>query len=173
MRQVSIVVDDELAADYAGKLLTDEGAIARVMAENRTLGQRIREILRKIGEELRKIFGKSEPTLERAQALWDRAYEQATRNAENGQKNTAREGGEKTRYSTKNEVLAMPNIDWMEDDSSIKKQLRKHSDKISKTEPVAVVQYVHDKSESLVNNNGSITEDRRKLYKKQRRQFRL
>lgn len=44
-------------------------------------------------EELRKIFGKSEPTLERAQALWDRAYEQATRNAENGQKNTAREGG--------------------------------------------------------------------------------
>ncbi len=101
-------------------------------------------------EELRKIFGKSEPTLERAQALWDRAYEHAARNAENGQKNTAWEGGEKTRYSTKNEVLAMPNIDWMEDDSSIKKQLRKHSDKISKTEPVAVVQYVHDKSESLV-----------------------
>ncbi len=30
---------------------------------------------------------------ERAQALWDRAYEQAARNAENGQKNTAREGG--------------------------------------------------------------------------------
>ena len=26
-------------------------------------------------------------------ALWDRAYEQAARNAENGQKNTAREGG--------------------------------------------------------------------------------
>ena len=48
-------------------------------------------------EELRKIFGKSEPTLERAQALWDRAYEQAARNAENGQKNTAREGG--TRFS--------------------------------------------------------------------------
>ena len=31
------------------------------------------------------------------QALWDRAYEQAARNAENGQKNTAREGG--TRFS--------------------------------------------------------------------------
>lgn len=83
---------DELAADYAGKLLTDERAIARVMEENRTLGQRIREILRRIGEELRKIFGKSDPTLERAQALWDRAYEQAAQNAENGQKNTAREG---------------------------------------------------------------------------------
>ena len=49
-------------------------------------------------EELRKIFGKSEPTLERAQALWDRAYEQATRNAENGQKNTAREGAGKKNF---------------------------------------------------------------------------
>ena len=68
---------DELAADYAGKLLTDERAIARVMEENRTLGQRIREILRRIGEELRKIFGKSEPTLERAQM--DKARDSLTR----------------------------------------------------------------------------------------------
>ncbi len=67
---MSIVVDDELAA--TGREESDPGCLRN--------------------EELRKIFGKSEPTLERAQALWDRAYEQAARNAENGQKNTAREG---------------------------------------------------------------------------------
>ena len=77
------MVDDELAA--TGREESDPGYLRN--------------------GELRKIFGKSEPTLERAQALWDRAYEQAARNAENGQKNTAREGGEKTRYNTKNEVL--------------------------------------------------------------------
>lgn len=73
---MSIVVDDELAA--TGR---EESAL---------------EYLR--NEELRKIFGKSEPTLERAQALWDRAYEQAARNAENGQKNTAREGAGKKNF---------------------------------------------------------------------------
>lgn len=65
------MVDDELAA--TGREESDPGYLRN--------------------EELRKIFGKSDPTLERAQALWDRAYEQAARNAENGQKNTAREGG--------------------------------------------------------------------------------
>ena len=41
---------------------------------------------------------------ERAQALWDRAYEQAAQNAENGQKNTAREGGK-----TKHAIVTLEN----------------------------------------------------------------
>jgi len=45
------------------------------------------------------------------------------------------------RFSTRNEVLNLDGVDWMDDFSTIRTQLKKHKDKIAKLSPVASVQY--------------------------------
>jgi len=89
------------------------------------------------------------------EAVRDAAAKQARENAKNGvtaeareaKKNAAQGGG---KYSTKQEVLALPGVDWMSNNSSIKEQLRTHAGEINQMEPVAVVVYNHNLREDLV-----------------------
>lgn len=67
---------DELAADFAGELLTDEAAIRRLAGEDRTLGQRIRDAIHDLLRRIRAALGGEEArTLERAARLWDQTLE--------------------------------------------------------------------------------------------------
>lgn len=63
-------------------------------------------------------------------------------------KNAAQEGDGK--YSTRQEVLALENVDWMEDNSSIKDQLEKHRQEISEMAPVAEISYIGETKKDLV-----------------------
>ena len=93
---------DEIAADFAGKMLDDEAAIQRMVRENRTLAEKIRDIIRDMVRQVKEAIGKADPTLERAQKLWDDAFKAAEKqvNRIQGQKNTASESG-KGRHSIK------------------------------------------------------------------------
>lgn len=81
---------DEIAADFTEQLLTDSGSIKQLINTNPTLADRFFAALR---EFLRKLTGRVDPKLKKAEQLWTDAYKAAQ-----GNKNTAREGGEK-RYS--------------------------------------------------------------------------
>lgn len=59
-------------------------------------------------------------------------------------------GGNEIKFSTKGEVLSLKGVDWMGDYSSIKDQLQKHAEEINTMDPVAIVDYVHNYKESLV-----------------------
>ena len=61
-----------------------------------------------------------------------------------------RTGPPETRFSTQGEVLARNDVDWMENDSSIKSQLREHAKEINYLQPVATVDYVHNPKESII-----------------------
>ena len=74
-------VVDELVADYAGRHLREKGAIRRLAGENRTLAEWVRETIRALAERIREKLGRSEPTLEHAQRLWDRAFRAAEQHA--------------------------------------------------------------------------------------------
>ena len=45
------------------------------------------------------------------------------------------------RYSRRSEVLALEDVDWMDDFSSIRDQLEKHRDEISAMEPIVEIEY--------------------------------
>ena len=137
---------EEVVADFAGDLLTDETKIARIAGEKPTLAKRIIEAIRDFIRRLTNAGANTEDTAElrRAEALWEKALKKAGQNTE-----TVENG--KVRYSTKKDALALEGVDWMDDKSSIKDQLTKHADEINKMQPVAVVEYVHDTRESIVN----------------------
>lgn len=80
--------------------------------------------------------GHFEEALKHAAAL-ETAGRVARENAENGENMPQTEGGGK--YSGATEVLALKNVDWMPNNSSIKAQLIKHRAEIDSMEPVAVV----------------------------------
>lgn len=93
---------DEIAADFAGKMLDDEAAIQRMVRENRTLAEKVRDIIRNMVQQVKEVIGKADPTLERAQKLWDDAFKAAEKQVSQiqEQKNTASESG-MGRYSIK------------------------------------------------------------------------
>ena len=74
-------VVDELVADYAGRHLREEGAIRRLAGENRTLAEWVRGSIRALAQSIREKLGRSEPTLEHAQRLWERAFRAAEQHA--------------------------------------------------------------------------------------------
>ena len=74
-------VVDELVAEYAGRHLREKGAIRRLAGENRTLAEWVRGTIRALAERIREKLGRSEPTLEHAQRLWERAFRAAEQHA--------------------------------------------------------------------------------------------
>lgn len=81
---------DEIAADFTEQLLTDSESIRQLMNTNPTLADRFFAALR---EFLQKLTGRVDPKLKKAEQLWTEAYKAAQ-----GNKNTAREGGEKQQF---------------------------------------------------------------------------
>lgn len=117
---------DEIAADFTEQLLTDSESIKQLINTNPTLADRFFAALR---EFLQKLTGRVDPKLKKAEQLWTEAYKAAQ-----GNKNTAREGGEK-RYAigktTENKPFVeveqdilngVPEADWV---STVKENLKK------------------------------------------------
>lgn len=87
---------DEIAAETAEKLLTDETAISDFIRENRTAAQKFYDALRSVVQKVREALG-ADQTLAQAERLWKNAFEkadaQAQENAAN--KNAAQTDGGK------------------------------------------------------------------------------
>lgn len=143
---------EEMVADAFATMLQDGKAMERFVQDNRTVAQKVLDAIRdlinaikralngqnvELSAEQRSAFRDLENQLSEMERVMESALKSIPA-AEN--KNTAREDGV-ARLSTKNEVLALSSVDWMDNFSSIKDQLAKHADEITGMEPVAVVEY--------------------------------
>lgn len=81
---------DEVAADFTEQLLTDSESIKQLIDTKPTLADRFFAALREL---LQRLTGRVDPKLKKAEQLWTEAYKAAQ-----GNKNTAREGGEKQQF---------------------------------------------------------------------------
>ena len=98
-------VVDELVAEYAGRHLREEGAIRRLAGENRTLAEWVRGTIRALAQSIREKLGRSEPTLEHAQRLWERAFRAAEQHASRQNTPVPLPGPETpARYSIREEI---------------------------------------------------------------------
>lgn len=97
---------DEIAAETAEKLLTDETAISDFIRENRTAAQKFYDALRSIVQKVKEALG-ADQTLAQAERLWKSAFEkadaQAQENAAN--KNAAQTDGVKYSLVTDKKTL--------------------------------------------------------------------
>lgn len=75
------------------------------------------------------------------------AQQKKAQNAKNAPQ--TRSETESVKFSTKDEVLALEGVDWMDNFSSIKAQLQKHADTINAMEPVAVADYAPKSASKL------------------------
>ena len=83
---------DEVAADFTQQLLTDQRAVRLLIQENRTLAQKMFDVIRDLA---RQLSGKEGTQLRKAEKMWIRMFEEAA-----GQENTSYDArGE--RYSTR------------------------------------------------------------------------
>ena len=93
---------DEIAAETAEKLLTDETAISDFIRENRTAAQKFYDALRSVVQKVKEALG-ADQTLAQAERLWKSAFEkadaQAQENAAN--KNAAPTDNADIRFSIK------------------------------------------------------------------------
>lgn len=89
---------DELAADFAGQLLSDEQTVRRIWNDDRSLAQKLRDIIVDLARRVKEALGRAEPSLERAAKLWDDAYRAAMGQAETlaGRENAASGQGDGT-----------------------------------------------------------------------------
>lgn len=145
---------DEAVADEAGRMVTDGKVLDEFIERNRndrTLLEKVRDAIRTLWEKLTGAEKRQAQTaLGKLNAALDAGAKRAQEIERSGaNKNAATEGGE-TRYSRKKEVLALKDVDWMADNSSIKQQLQKHDDEITSMEPVAVVDYTDKSAPRLV-----------------------
>lgn len=85
---------DEVAADFAGKLLTDEKTVVRMIQDDRNLAQKFFDAIRDLIRRITKRGGQVNSELRRAEALWKKAFEEAG-------KQDASRGTMGTRYSAK------------------------------------------------------------------------
>lgn len=111
---------DEIAAETAEKLLTDETAISDFIRENRTAAQKFYDALRSVVQKVREALG-ADQTLAQAERLWKSAFEKADAQAQEnaGSKNAAQTDGVKYSligktadgievYETSEEVKKLP-----------------------------------------------------------------
>lgn len=70
---------DEVAADFAGKLLTDEKTVVRMIQDDRNLAQKFFDAIRDLIRRITKSGGQVNSELRRAEALWKKAFEEAGR----------------------------------------------------------------------------------------------
>lgn len=83
---------DEVAADFTEQLLTDQRAVRLLIQDNRTLAQKMFDVIRDLA---RQLSGKEGAQLRKAEKMWIRMFEEAA-----GQENTSYDArGE--RYSTR------------------------------------------------------------------------
>ena len=96
-------------------------------------------------EEIKQGIRENERLIQLFEAAQKAALENVkeAQKASQSEKNTPQMKGEaaSVKFSTKQEVLALDGIDWMDNFSSIKVQLQKHADEINKMDPVAVVEF--------------------------------
>lgn len=78
------------------------------------------------------------------------AEERRMKRPDIGDEDTVFAEGAAVGYSTQAEVLALPDVDWMGDFTSIKDQLSAHLDEINEMQPVAVVDYAPKSAPKLV-----------------------
>lgn len=149
---------DEAVADYVGQMMENEGELERFIRkyhDDRTLLEKLRDVVRDL---VKKLKGTDyDARLRNVEKKLSKALDAAvaqTKAIEKTQKNTTREGGV-AKYSSKHDVLALADVDWMDDYSSIKEQLQKHADEINKMTPVAEVNY----TQSGVPNLGKLILD--------------
>lgn len=88
---------DEVAADFAGKLLTDEKTVVRMIQDDRNLAQKFFDAIRDLIRRITKSGGQVNSELMRAEALWKKAFEEAG-------KQDASRGTMGTRYSAKEDA---------------------------------------------------------------------
>jgi len=88
---------DEVAADFAGKLLTDEKTVVRMIQDDRNLAQKFFDAIRDLIRRITKRGGQVNSELRRAEALWKKAFEEAG-------KQDASRGTMGTRYSAKEDA---------------------------------------------------------------------
>lgn len=88
---------DEVAADFSGKLLTDEKTVVRMIQDDRNLAQKFFDAIRDLIRRITKSGGLVNSELMRAEALWKKAFEEAG-------KQDASRGTMGTRYSAKEDA---------------------------------------------------------------------
>ena len=130
-----------MLADGSELMLRDSKLVQELVAQDRTLGERIAEWIRKFVQKLHELFGDSSYAEARAileagrnaQELWDQALKNAveTHNAIES-KNTVTEGGE-AQYSLRD--VNGKQIAWIENSGLTNKQLADHQ---------AVADYIAD-----------------------------
>lgn len=158
-------LSEEIVADAFGRMMKGGEILDRYVQDHRTGAEKLRDILSdivnavqralnrqdlKLSREQREEFKELEAqfsTMERKLAAALDAAAKRTEARETSKKAATTGGG---RYSTKTEVLSMQNIDWADNFSSIKEQLRIHSNELAAMNPVASVEYVPNSSKTLV-----------------------
>ncbi len=143
---------EEMVADAFGTILRDGEAMSQFVKDDRNAFQKMLDAIRDLINAVKRALNGQNVELSRDQktafmALQSKltemeetlvkALESVSQSAE---KNTATNGGE-VKFSRKEDVLALSNVDWMDNFSSIKEQLAKHADELNEMQPVAVVEY--------------------------------
>ena len=143
---------EEMVADAFGTILRDGKALEQFVKDDRTTAQKVLDAIRDLINAIKRALNGKSVELSREQRTAFIALQNELTEMEGimskalsslpvvEKENTATEGGE-VKFSRKEDVLALSNVDWMDNFSSIKDQLAKHADEINKMDPVAVVEY--------------------------------
>lgn len=143
---------EEMVADAFGTILQDGKAMERFVQDNRTVAQKVLDAIRDFVNAIKRAMNRQNVELSAEQrkdfldleskfSEMEKIMESSLKSVPAVEKENAAPEGSEIRFSTKNEVLALGNVDWMDNFSSIKDQLTKHVDEINNMEPVAVVEY--------------------------------
>lgn len=115
---------DEIAADYAQRLMIDEAAIHRVVADDRSLAQKFVDTIKDLIQRVKRVFtgrdaGAEIAQLEKARDLWLEALREGYT-----QKNSAVQADGEAKLSLK--TLNGKQIVWIENSSLTNKELNNH-----------------------------------------------
>lgn len=143
-------IKDEIAADYATELMDHEDMFRSLMNDSHSKAEAVLSYIKDVFNRLKNKLKGSEyegdyENLRKHIAMYEQMLAEVN---ESGSAAEARNG--ETRFSNKAQVLALKNVDWMDDHSSIKDQLTRHASELNAMDPVAVVDYSHNPKESIV-----------------------
>lgn len=105
----------------------------------------IREVYETLGAENTRIESKLVQefgdNLKKLQDMWSGMVVKAAQNRAAAVERGGQTAKTTEQYSTKQEVLALKNVDWTADDSTIKEEITAHIKKVNALNPVAIVQF--------------------------------
>lgn len=143
-------IKDEIAADYATELMDHEDMFRSLMNDSHSKAEAVLSYIKDVFNRLKNKLRGSEYEGDYENVRKHIAmYEQMLAEVQEGNA-TSETGNDEIRYSTKEQVLALKNVDWMDDYSSIKDNLRKHSVELSEMKPVVQVDYTPKSAKNLV-----------------------